>query len=180
MSSHCPTLGPANKLVAFFAASDLIFTLLPLTFVYRIRRPAREKMVILLLMGSGIFATACAAVKASQLHHMVYSKDPFYDGIGVAIWAHLEEYVGIIAVCVPCLKKPFEQALRKYGLLSTKDETEDSYTYNEDGYVSQSDGRASKNMFKNYDASTTIDSDVELMVNPKTGQIERVQHEYDY
>jgi rhodopsin domain-containing protein len=76
----------------------------------------REKVILAFLMGFGLFASACAIAKMAliSLDPII---DPTYDPIPLGVWAHLEQFIGFIAACVPSLKAPFEQILAYFGLL---------------------------------------------------------------
>jgi hypothetical protein len=101
--------------IPLFIFNDLVCALLPLSFINKIHRPLREKVVLVLLMGSGLFASACAIIKIWRISH-VPIKDPTYDSIILGVWAHLEQIVGIIVACVPCLKALFETVMLRLGL----------------------------------------------------------------
>jgi hypothetical protein len=67
-------------------------------------------------MALGLLATTVACVKMTTFND--YGKgDPMQATIKPSMYAKLEELVGIIASCLPCLKAPAEHCLRKLGLL---------------------------------------------------------------
>ncbi|KAF1816124.1 hypothetical protein P152DRAFT_454362 [Eremomyces bilateralis CBS 781.70] len=123
---------------AFFLATDLVLSLLPLTFILKLRRPRRDKIVIGCLMGLGLIASAASLVKILRTNIMATSQDPIWDLPDLALWAWIELYLGIMAACIPCLKAPFEKLLKKTGLLTTGDRSQQSTrTGNQSkGYVS--------------------------------------------
>ncbi|KAF2398790.1 hypothetical protein EJ06DRAFT_496547 [Trichodelitschia bisporula] len=108
-------------IAAVFIAADVTLSLLPLTFVAKLRRPLREKVIICGLTGLGLFATAAALIKLLLIKHYVSTVDTLWEAVELGMWEYIEEFVGIIAACIPCLKAPFERLLRKYGLISTAD-----------------------------------------------------------
>lgn len=99
--------------------TDIIFTLVPLTFIIQIKRPLREKIVVSLLMALGILASASSIVKLTLAKKYGRNRDRLYDGVDLAMWSIIEGEVAIIAACVPCLKSPSEKVLRRLGLLSS-------------------------------------------------------------
>ncbi|KAF4636970.1 hypothetical protein G7Y89_g1117 [Cudoniella acicularis] len=99
-------------------STDIIFSLLPITFIRKLDRPFWEKFVICCLMGLGIMASAASLVKTLKISTYEKSKDPLFDGVDISIWSILEEQLGMIAACVPCLKNPCERFLRRMGLIS--------------------------------------------------------------
>ncbi len=96
--------------------TDIILSLMPSTFILHIRRPLRERLVILFLMGLGIFASAASITKTVIIQSYNDSGDT---GLRIALWAAVEEQVGIIAACLPCLKSLFHRGLQRLGLVST-------------------------------------------------------------
>ncbi|KAE9985965.1 hypothetical protein BLS_002987 [Venturia inaequalis] len=100
---------------ALFAATDVACALLPLLFITKINRPLREKVILFLLMALGLLACACGLVKTVLVRGVLQSTDPIWEGSSVAIWTYSEEYIGIIAANIPCLKSLLEAAFHKLG-----------------------------------------------------------------
>ena len=100
------------------ACTDLIFAFIPLTFLGSVRRSLRERLVIALLMGLGVFAAAAVVVKLTLVPTYGATGDMLWDSVDLNTWSILEGQLGIVAACVPCLKSPFQAALRRMGLLS--------------------------------------------------------------
>jgi hypothetical protein len=129
--------------IAIFVASDVVLSLLPLTFIVRLNRPLRDKIVIVCLMGLGLFASATAIVKMALVKDYLISQDPLWDSVSLGLWGYVEQYVGILAACIPTLKAPFEKLLRKVGMLSTQDKSQGSKT--KDRYRNTAEGERSEN-----------------------------------
>jgi hypothetical protein len=91
---------------------------MPLTFIWTLRRPIRERILIGCLMGLGIFATATTIVRADRLR--VEVEQTLFEHLYLAIWAKLELDAGIVAACAPCLKAPAEKFLRRLGILTSR------------------------------------------------------------
>lgn len=102
---------------------DLIFSLLPLTFIRMMHVPLREKLVLTVVMGMGLLASAATIVRLTLIKGYGVGGDFSWDNSDMAMWAHLECNIGIAAACIPCLKSPFEKVLRRVGLLSPRDST---------------------------------------------------------
>jgi hypothetical protein len=102
--------------------TDIIFTFIPLTFIYKIKRPLREKIVVSILMALGIVASAASIVRLTLAKKYGPNSDRLYDFIGLALWSNIEGEMAIIAACVPYLKSPSEKVLRRLGLLSSRTE----------------------------------------------------------
>ena len=104
--------------VAIGIATDIVFTCIPLSFIYSIKRPLLEKIVLAFISGLGVLTSLAAIIKTTtQLRHYGEFTDVLYNGIDLVLWATVEEQVGIIAACIPCLKAPGEKLLRRVGLL---------------------------------------------------------------
>jgi len=99
---------------------DLILALMPIKIARSLSRPFREKVLISCLMALGLCATAIAGVKMTTFNDVGLG-DQLYDSIKPSLYAKLEEQVGIIAACAPCLKAPVERLLRRVGVLSERD-----------------------------------------------------------
>jgi hypothetical protein len=98
---------------------DLCLALMPTILIKTLNRPPREKILIACLMATGLLATAFACYKTTTFHtHGV--GDPLRTTLNATLFAKLEEEVGIIAACMPCLKSPAEELLRKIGVLGER------------------------------------------------------------
>jgi hypothetical protein len=110
-------------MIAIFLAADIILSLLPLMFIFKLHRPLREKIILAGLMGLGLFCSGAAVVKLMLTKKYVTGPDPLWDMFDLGIWASVELYVGIYAASIPCLRAPFERFLRKVGLLSVQEKS---------------------------------------------------------
>jgi hypothetical protein len=70
-------------------------------------------------MSLGLVASAASILRLVYTTKYVSQSDPLYGIIVPAIWGSEEEYIGLIAACVPFLRVPFEKMLDKVGLLSS-------------------------------------------------------------
>ncbi|KAK0669830.1 hypothetical protein QBC41DRAFT_318941 [Cercophora samala] len=105
-------------MASFNIVTDVIFALMPVTFLAKVQIPLRERIVIGLLMGLGIFASAASIVKAIMSANFGLTDDPNLEGIQVGSWSLVEMQVAFIAACIPCLRRPFQQVLQHFGLVT--------------------------------------------------------------
>ena len=83
--------------------------------------PLREKLVLTIVMGMGLLASAATVARLTLIKDYGVGGDFSWDNSAMAMWAHLECDIGIAAACIPCLKSPFEKVLRRVGLLSPRE-----------------------------------------------------------
>jgi hypothetical protein len=89
---------------------------MPVQLIRTLQRTLREKILISCLMAMGLLATAIAAYKMT-LSQEANMGDLLLTTVKLSLWCKLEEQVGIIAACVPCLKAQIESLLRRVGVL---------------------------------------------------------------
>jgi len=70
-------------------------------------------------MAMGLFATGIAAYKIT-FSLRTNTGDPLSTTVEVSLWCKLEEQVGIIAACLPCVKAPMERLLYRIGILKSR------------------------------------------------------------
>jgi hypothetical protein len=101
--------------------TDLLFSLLPITFISRMNQPVRTRIVICFLLALGLLTTAIGAYRIFLIWQFGTNpvQDPTWANSRVTIWCVLEGSVGIIAACIPCLKRLVELLLVKLGFMST-------------------------------------------------------------
>jgi len=100
---------------AFYITTDLICAFLPLHFILQLSRPFREKAVLSVLMALGLLASGCGIAKTIVLKKGMDTPDVVFDGSNIIIWSSLEQYIAIIAACVPCLKALLQSAFKALG-----------------------------------------------------------------
>src|ERR1700761_4455863 len=97
-----------------FIACDIFFSLVPIMLIRRLNRPLRERIVVIILMGMGLLASAAAIFKLADTYN--YGKSGAQDFLYViykyTLCAYFEIHISIIAACVPFLKSMFERILR--------------------------------------------------------------------
>ena len=116
-----------GNIVAFSSvqvALDLIFSFIPITFIRKLNRPRREKVIMCVLMALGIFASFAAIVRTMTLQNFYTTTDIFRTGVTTTLWAVIEQQVALIAATIPTLKSFMEQTLVKVGLFFYDEGTE--------------------------------------------------------
>lgn len=106
-----------NESLAIYIATDFACALLPVAFIYKVKRPLREKIILAAVMGLGIVASVCGLVKIFLLVHALKqnASDPLWQNANAAILAYSELYLGIAAANIPCLKALLERLFTKLG-----------------------------------------------------------------
>ncbi|KAK4460117.1 hypothetical protein QBC42DRAFT_288825 [Cladorrhinum samala] len=105
---------------ALTVATDFILALLPITFVRHIRRSARERVIVAIIMGLGLVASSASICKIASVLTKRLTGDPLRDGVDVTIWGITEIQLGIMAACIPCIKSLVERWLVRIGLISRR------------------------------------------------------------
>ncbi|KAK0623779.1 hypothetical protein B0T14DRAFT_517041 [Immersiella caudata] len=98
--------------------TDIIFALIPLTFLHQVRRSLRDRLIIGALMSLGLLASAASVVKTVMVQRFDQTDDPSGHGMSIALWASIEAQVGIIAACIPCLRAASLRFLGRVGILT--------------------------------------------------------------
>jgi len=98
---------------------DFILATMPVQLIRTLPRPLRERILISCLMAMGLLATGIAAYKI-PLSREVNSGDPLSATVRMSLWNKLEEQLGLIAACLPCLKAQMEELLHRLGILKTR------------------------------------------------------------
>ncbi|KAK4210209.1 hypothetical protein QBC37DRAFT_270304, partial [Rhypophila decipiens] len=88
--------------------TDFVLALLPITFINRIKRSVRERAILAVIMGLGIIASAASICKIVSVSSKRLTGDPLRDGVDVTFWGMLEVELGIIAACVPFIRRTVE------------------------------------------------------------------------
>jgi len=98
---------------------DLTLALMPIRILRTLTRTRTEKMLIGVLMATGLLATGILCAKLTT--YPSWGKgDPMQDMVKPCAYTKIEELVGIIASCLPTLKAPAERVLRRAGVLTTR------------------------------------------------------------
>jgi hypothetical protein len=100
--------------------TDFMLALLPISFLRRVQRPLRERVIVGALMGLGFFAGVASILKIVSVEGYGRTGDLMNESITIGMWSVIEELVGFIVICIPCLRSAFQHVLRYCGLVSTR------------------------------------------------------------
>ncbi|KAH8723798.1 hypothetical protein GQ44DRAFT_655921 [Phaeosphaeriaceae sp. PMI808] len=95
----------------FNIITDFIFAILPINFLRKIQRPVRERLIIGALMGLAVFASIASIMKLTVAAQFGRNNDPVNENVKIGMWSVIEELVGFIVICVPCLRMPFHRVV---------------------------------------------------------------------
>lgn len=101
--------------------TDVLLSLAPLSFLWSLKRPKRERIALGFLMSLGLFAGTCSLLKSLEIQSISNAANlpleelPATDlgakSVYVWIWTALEQLLGIVAACTPFCKPVFERYL---------------------------------------------------------------------
>ncbi|KAF2193206.1 hypothetical protein K469DRAFT_653097 [Zopfia rhizophila CBS 207.26] len=97
--------------------SDFVLGSMPFTFLLQIHRPIVEKIVLGFLMTAGLFAGIISIVRCAIAMKTFSVVDVYPRILKTLIYTTLEQYIGIIAACLPLIKQPVHRTLRYFGIL---------------------------------------------------------------
>ena len=98
--------------------SDGLVVFLPMLLVWKLTRTLLEKMLLSILIGTGMLAMAAGVFKALTMQSFNLESDNIAgDMMPCYLWIRIEEICLIIGACAPLLKPPIESLLaRRFGL----------------------------------------------------------------
>jgi hypothetical protein len=96
--------------------SDVVLSLVPLTFLRKVQRPMREKIVIGSLLGLGVFASVFSILRMITQVAPTYLVEPGANGVFSGLMTCLETEASFIAACLPALRSSANRWLQKLGL----------------------------------------------------------------
>jgi hypothetical protein len=73
----------------FFCPTNTLLILRRITFIRQLNRPLREKIVLGVLMGFGLFTGVAAVVKTAYIKEFTESVDYFYEVSSLSIWTYV-------------------------------------------------------------------------------------------
>ena len=98
---------------AMDAATDLICAAIPILLVQRLQMDMRTKVALCGLMSLGVFTAGCAVAKAISLRRVTPDDYTWSLNI-VAIWAAVEQFLGIIITSIPMLRPLFSNSPKSF------------------------------------------------------------------
>lgn len=112
---HCRSADEVHAAIigtqVVFAFSDFQFSLLPLTFVFKLNRPFRERLLVAGIMSLGLLASTIGCLKFINFGRLRTSPDLMWDMVPWQLASFAEASVGIIASNIPPLKARGEKLL---------------------------------------------------------------------
>ncbi|KAK0728827.1 hypothetical protein B0T26DRAFT_638721 [Lasiosphaeria miniovina] len=87
-------------------ASDLVLIAVPVSLLWRLQLPRRQKMVLVCLFSGSAFACVTSIVRLHALYTIAVAPpaEQSVEGVDIAIWSSIEINVGIICASLPALK----------------------------------------------------------------------------
>jgi hypothetical protein len=95
---------------AFSILSDILLVILPLPLFWKLKLPVREKWIVTVLFGLGLFASVASIMRITVLHD-VQNTDATIGAVPTLNWSVAEVGTGIICACIPCTKPLFKKLL---------------------------------------------------------------------
>ncbi|KAL4740267.1 hypothetical protein BDV11DRAFT_169310 [Aspergillus similis] len=113
----CWPLGTQKK-YSFFqgaasALTDLILAIYPLFTIKDLQMPIKVKFGLGFVLSLGLVAMVAAIIKATHLPDMTSYEDYTWDTMNLTIWVSLEQYLIILAACIPALTPLFNIIIRR-------------------------------------------------------------------
>ncbi|CAF9923648.1 hypothetical protein IMSHALPRED_005982 [Imshaugia aleurites] len=102
---------------AYYTFVDMFLALLPTTFVWDLNLKRERKIALSMLLGLGVFAGICSAIKVAYLHDLSSRADFTWATFNLSAWTAAELFLLIVCACVPTLK-PVYDLLRENALFS--------------------------------------------------------------
>ena len=93
---------------------DWVLATLPIAFLWDTKLSRRTKISICVLMSMGYFTGICAIIRTVEFKRVSDAgklADFSWKTIDLRIWGFLENVIGIIAACIPCLKPLYAKAV---------------------------------------------------------------------
>ncbi|KAK4450385.1 hypothetical protein QBC34DRAFT_461966 [Podospora aff. communis PSN243] len=106
---------------AINVVTSLLLSVAPMAVLAKLRRPRRERLLVCVLTGIGLFASGASIVKAVKVGRWDTNEveDTWALAMQIATWTVVELLVAVLAACSPSLKGPIEGLLGRCGILLT-------------------------------------------------------------
>ncbi|KAL9134774.1 MAG: hypothetical protein Q9175_004043 [Cornicularia normoerica] len=118
---------------AYYTFIDMFLALLPITFVWNLNLKRERKIALSMLLGLGVFAGICSAVKVAYLHELSSRADFTWATYDLAAWTGAELFLLVVCACVPTLK-PIYDLLREKTIFSFSYFSSKHYRSNRQSY----------------------------------------------
>ncbi|KAL4777259.1 hypothetical protein BDW60DRAFT_520 [Aspergillus nidulans var. acristatus] len=98
---------------SFSAFSDLVLAVYPLTTIYGLQMALKVKIGLGCVLSLGVIAMIAAIVKTINLASLSARADYPWDTVDLTIWIAIEQYLIILAACIPTLTPLFNIVVRQ-------------------------------------------------------------------
>ncbi|RDW64448.1 uncharacterized protein DSM5745_09859 [Aspergillus mulundensis] len=99
--------------VAASAFTDLILAVYPLFTIKDLQMATKVKVGLGFVLSLGLVAMVAAIIKATHLPDMTSYEDYTWATVDLTIWVSLEQYIIILAACIPALTPLFNIIIRR-------------------------------------------------------------------
>lgn len=153
---HCWPPGTQQK-YAFFqgsvsALTDLILAIYPLFTIRRLQMAIKVKVGLGVVLSLGIVAMVAAIIKTTHLAGLTSYEDYSWKTVNLTIWVTLEQYLIILAACIPSLTPLFNIIVRHRSSKRSKSTTHElAGTMRAAHFKSKSKSKAAKTHTTNID-----------------------------
>ncbi|BCS21573.1 uncharacterized protein APUU_22005S [Aspergillus puulaauensis] len=153
---HCWPPGTQQK-YAFFqgsvsALTDLILAIYPLFTIRRLQMAIKVKVGLGIVLSLGIVAMVAAIIKTTHLAGLTSYEDYSWKTVNLTIWVTLEQYLIILAACIPALTPLFNIIVRHRSSKRSKSTTHElAGTMRAAHLKSKSKSKAAKTQTTNID-----------------------------
>ena len=97
--------------------TDVVLSLTPLAFLLRLNRPVRERILLIVLMATGLTAAAAATRRVVlTTTYAMPGVDPMDLNVQFPTWTCVEEFLSLMAACMPSLKVPIQKLFKRSGI----------------------------------------------------------------
>ncbi|MCJ1250149.1 hypothetical protein MMC30_007375 [Trapelia coarctata] len=93
----------------YWALVDLLLAIVPISFLWNLQMSLGKKAAICGLLGLGLFAAICGAIKTSYLPTLTAESDITWITISLLVWNVTEANVIIYAACLPTIRPLFRR-----------------------------------------------------------------------
>ncbi|KAI0451211.1 hypothetical protein F5B21DRAFT_507499 [Xylaria acuta] len=107
-TAHCWDPSVQSNFSIFSASlnsfTDFVLAFMPITFIWGLHLPTRQRVGLAVLLGVGAFSGVCAAVKARELVSLAARSDLTWETFDLYAWACSEIFLIIVCGSIPTLK----------------------------------------------------------------------------
>lgn len=118
----------SNAAAGVNICTDILISLAPAAFLWRLRQPVREKVLIGVLMSLGIFASISSIIKMTLIKKFTDRADDIWAvAISIATYTMLEQLLALTAASAPYLKPILQRTMHRFGVSFLDTESQVSF-----------------------------------------------------